>query len=221
MTRTGKVLTIAALAATALSLSACKEIQKALEPPKPVSLVFMLDSSSSFSMHRDPAIRVVRSLSNSLEPDVDKLRAFRIAGEVHWLYSGEKTSGKKFSQVLDSYVRVERRDRGTAYGAAFTRGLQELKDLSARSDKTALVILGDGKDERARDANMDWKRVPRTYASLPSNAKVFFLFLEPREANRYREAFKPIVGDRFEPFTPVESENGSAEKKILAFLSRS
>lgn len=206
-------------AASAITLLAMSILSTACDPPPdPVNLVVFLDSSESFAPRRQAAIDLVKDLNSQLEQD-DQLYLFRIAGEVDWLYSDVKPTGKKLQEVLGKYVQTQPYDRGTAYGAAFMRGLAETQALAAKDRRTALVILGDGEDEvTARDANIDWKSVPSQYSKFPTNARLFFLFLQPHTGDRFRDAFKPVLGDRFEPFLTEPSIDGTARQKIIQFL---
>lgn len=195
-------------------LSGCEE-------PKPVSLIALLDSSASFEPRRNESLAIVRSVSERLEPQIDKVIAFRVAGEVYWLYDNERPGGKKLMEALGEYVKVATNDRGTAYGTALERGLKEARDVSGKVGRSAVVILGDGADERSsKGANIDWATLPQRFEKFPQNANLFFLFVAPQAGDRFRETLKPVLGERLHLFTPESTNDGTAKRKILDYLER-
>jgi hypothetical protein len=201
---------VACLSATVLS---------GCEAPPPVSLVMFLDSSASFAPQRQSARQFVSDMAANLSPHEDRILAFRVASDVHWLYSNEKTSQKKLNEALDGYLTVDAADKGTAYGTALERSVIEAADASTKTKRTAVLIVGDGANERSSNGrNVDWEKLPQTFKAFPANARLYFLFIEPRAGDRFREALRPVLGDRLELFTPSASADGTAKNKILDYL---
>lgn len=201
---------MACLAATVLS---------GCEPPPPVSLVMFLDSSASFAPQRQSTRQFISDMAANLSPHEDRILAFRVASDVHWLYSSEKTSEKKLKEALDSYLTVDVADNGTAYGTALERSVVEAVDAAAKTSRTAVLIMGDGADERSTNGrNVDWEKLPQTFKAFPANARLYFLFVEPRAGDRFREVLRPVLGERLELYTPSASADGTAKNKILDYL---
>jgi hypothetical protein len=198
--------------AAASALSGC-------EPPPPVSLVMFLDSSASFERHRGPALQLISDVASNLDPHIDHISAFRVASGVHWLYSSEKTSDKKLKDALNGYLNVNRDDNGTAYGTALEGSIKEAKRVAAGTSRTAVLLIGDGADERSLNGrNVDWEKLPRQFQSFPKNARLYFLFVSPTAGHRFRETLLPVLGDRLALYTPEASTDGTAKNKILEYL---
>ena len=205
-----KLVTALALVAT---LAGCKE-------PEPVGLIAFLYCSASFELHHGDALQAVRSLNDKLLGQIDWVLAFRLSSEVNWLRDAEKAGSKRLIEALDQNTQVDKEERGTAYGTALTRAVREARTLSPKVARTAVVLLGDGEDERStRGGNIDWATLPAQYADFPAEAHLFLLYVTPKAGDRLREALKPILKDRLHLFVPADS-GAAATSTIRNYLQR-
>src|SRR5688500_2926332 len=95
--------------ASFLPLSSC------IDKPKPVTVIFMLDSSASSARYRKHAIATVKAMSKRLDTQLsDKVVIYKLGEEVYHLYSGEPKF-KKLTEIMDAYAQSKPTEKGTAY----------------------------------------------------------------------------------------------------------
>lgn len=206
------------LAIYLLALAAALLITAGCTPPRPIDVVFILDSSASFTKFRQSAIRTVRKITESLNPD-DRVSIYRLDDAVYNIYSGPPIM-RRLKQALETYSQVKPGESGTAYGAAINRGLEDIQQASI--PQAALIILGDGADELCKGGgNIDWKTLPLAFHSFPASASLAFLYTPPKFGDRYRQALAPVLGDkRLLILAPEFSRNGMAARKIERLLAQ-
>ena len=203
---------VASLALMA-TLAGCKE-------PDPVGLIAFLDCSASFEPHHGDALQAVRALNDKLLGQIDWVLAFRLSSEVNWLRDAEKAGSKRLIEALEQNTQVDKEERGTAYGTALTRAVKEARALSPKVARIAVVILGDGADERsAQGGNIAWDQLPALYADFPDQAHLFMLYVTPKSGDRLRETLKPSLKDRLHLFVPADS-GSAATSTIRNYLQR-
>jgi len=94
--------------------------------PQPVSVIFMLDGSASFESKRPEAVQTVKDMTFRLDPNRDQIKIFRVGQTVYHLYTGG-VRRRELTHIMDEYTTVKPDERGTAYGTALQRGIEEVK----------------------------------------------------------------------------------------------
>lgn len=189
-------------------------------PPTPVTVVFMLDSSASSARYRSQAIETVKQMTKRLESQRDKVVIYKLGEEVYHLYSGEPKR-QKLTEIMGTYAQSSTSERGTAYGIALQRGLEEMKTASELKHKSALIFLGDGADEKVKaGGNLDEKTLAALYQTYPIDALLSFVYIEPKNGDRFRRALHPVLKERLQIISPVEAEEKKALQTFYKWLGR-
>jgi hypothetical protein len=200
-------------------LQGCDAIKKAFSPPAPVAVVAVLDRSASFEQRVAQASGLIFDLNNRLEPQKDHVGLFRVGASVDWLYSGVRPAPGVLRAQLETYAKVARQERGTAYSDALGRAAREAAQLAERYARVAVLVTSDGANEPSpASRSVSWRAVGRSFRSLPANVSVFMLFLPPKLATEYRDRFTPLLGERFKPYNEQATRPGFDE--LMSFLER-
>lgn len=188
--------------------------------PQSVTTIFMLDSSLSSANYRLQAIDTVKQMTRRLDSKLDKVVIYKLGEDVYHLYSGEPKR-QKMTEIMDVYAQSKSNERGTAYGMALERGMEEIKVADEQGHRTALVFLGDGADEIVKKGgNLSDKELSILYQKFPENALLSFVYIDPRNGDRFRRALYPVLKERLQIISPIEAEDKKALQKFYEWLGR-
>lgn len=187
---------------------------------RPITAIFMLDSSASSYQHRADAIASVKMLTQELQRSIDHVAVYRLNNEVNNLYTGDPIK-RDLRRVLDTYLNLPQDRAGTAYGTALLRGLEEAKLASRRGDLVALFVLGDGADETVSSGhNLDDGVLTRIEREFPKDGVIAFLYADPKYSDRIYKRLHGVMDTRFRSLTPQTSKNMQIIRELYGLLGR-
>lgn len=188
--------------------------------PQGVDVVFLLDSSASSAAHRAEAIKFIGSLCRALEPGLDHVKVLRMSRDVYGLYDGDPRS-RNLTAALEEYSQVKPEESGTAYGEALKRGLAEALAASKEGLRPAILVVGDGADEKvAGGGNVHWDQLGRDFADFPGDGRLAFVYIEPKWADRFDKALSGALRERVKFMSPPEAAGDEAVRTLRTLIGR-
>lgn len=153
----------------------------ACEAPQPVDIVIGLDTSASFAHFQPEALQTIKTLSQRLDPHLDRLSLLRMDRRgIRLLREGPAPGFEGIEAVLKDYGNVaDEKLKGTPYRALLERVLQHLPPAEHKPERSSVcLILGDLANENSAVLSADF--LTGWAKQLPPQTQVAFVGISPR-----------------------------------------
>ena len=189
----------------------------ACQAPQPVDVVIGLDTSASFAHFQPEALQGIKSLSQRLDPHLDRLSLLRMDRRgIRLLREGPAPGFEGIEAVLKDYGNVaDEKLKGTPYRALLERMLQQLPTADQTSAKTSVcLILGDLANEN--EAVLSAAFLKGWAKQLPPQTQVAFVGISPRFEAQLMP-LRQVLYDRLIVVSAAEERAGQTGLKQLLY----
>ena len=183
----------------------------------PAAVIFLIDSSASNQKALTEQKKTLKQICNLLDPE-DQIKILRVSEDAYLIYEGTPMNGSTISKSMDTFLKYDAKDYGTAYGLAIKKAFSHVLTMKKDGYVPAVVVIGDLENEGSVEKQLNWDTLPKNVTEVQKYAPdlaMMFLYAHPAKLDLAKEKLTPVLGEK----KLIISTEQNIDKQVRKFLN--